>query len=370
LSLRIVLTHVYAWPEVRRGGERYLHGLAAALAAAGHEVEILSTAPEPARSTIDGVPIRYLRRRHLRRTRNGPLADEAAFGVQAMAALAAKRFDVWHAMGTADAAAATVLDGPRRFRSVYTDHGFPNRASRERRPDRRLHERVVESIGAYVCVSEAAGRFLREGYGREPVVRSGGVDLAAFRPAPARHPTPALLFAGDASESRKNLPLLVSAFRVLRASEPAAELWVAGPGDQAAAVAAAGGGGGGGGGGVDHDGIRLLGSVAPDEVADLYGRAWVTVLPAVAEAFGLVLVESLACGTPIVALDEGGPAEIVRPGIGATGAATPEGLAAACGEALALARTPGIVDACRGAAAAWDWRTAVVPAMEAVYAGG
>jgi hypothetical protein len=45
MSLRVVLTHVYAWPEVRRGGERYLHGLASALAWAGHAVDIVSTAP-------------------------------------------------------------------------------------------------------------------------------------------------------------------------------------------------------------------------------------------------------------------------------------------------------------------------------------
>jgi glycosyltransferase involved in cell wall biosynthesis len=105
-------------------------------------------------------------------------------------------------------------------------------------------------------------------------------------------------------------------------------------------------------------------------MAELYGRAWATVLPAVAEAFGLVLVESLACGTPIVALDEGGPAEIVEPGVGATAAATPESLAAACAEALDLARSGGIAGACRDVARRWDWREAVVPMMEEVYAGG
>jgi glycosyltransferase involved in cell wall biosynthesis len=364
LPLRVVLTHVYAWPEVRRGGERYLHGLAGALSRAGHDVSILSTAPQPGRSTIDGVDVRYLRRRHLARRKFGPLADEAAFGAEALLRLAGARVDVWHAMGTADAAAATAVARVRPgVRSVYTDHGFPNPTSRQRRGDRRLHRFVVDHVDAYVCVSEAAGGFLREGYGRDPVVLSGGVDLAGFVPAPQREAVPVLLFAGDAAEDRKNLPLLVDAYVVLRRTRPDLRLWVVGPGDQAAAVAHVPD--------AARAGIDLLGSLDPSAMAARYARAWVTVLPAFAEAFGLVLVESLACGTPVVALAAGGgPADIVTPGTGVLAEATAEGLASACGEALDLAADRDTVERCREASRSWDWDTAIVPRLEEVYAGG
>jgi glycosyltransferase involved in cell wall biosynthesis len=42
----------------------------------------------------------------------------------------------------------------------------------------------------------------------------------------------------------------------------------------------------------------------------------VVVLPSRAESFGAVLVEALACGTPVVATRCGGPEDIVRDGVG------------------------------------------------------
>src|SRR5919109_4204240 len=108
MSLRIALTHVYAWPGVRRGGERYLHEVAAALADAGHRVSIVTTAAESHRDRILGVDVTYLRRRRLLEDRFGSLSDEAAFGLQTLARGGLRGIDVWHALGTADAAAAAL----------------------------------------------------------------------------------------------------------------------------------------------------------------------------------------------------------------------------------------------------------------------
>lgn len=359
MSLRIALTHVYAWPEVRRGGERYLHELASALADTGHHVRVLTTAPASSRGEVLGVEVTYLKRRRLAPRRFKDYADEVAFGGQALARLAATPLDVWHAFGTSDAAAAAALGRVRRVRSVYTDLGVPGKRSRNRRPDRRMFRFVRDHADHYLCLSDFAAGVLRADFGMTPGVVGGGVDIRRFAPAPARDPHPVLLFTGAVDTPRKNLPLLLEAVAVLRERGVPVRLWISGPGDPAPVLAGAPP--------AARDAVELKGLGEPELLGELYGRAWDTVLPSEAEAFGLVLIESLACGTPVVSLDQGGPSEIVTPGVGFRAAKTADALADACAQALDLAAQPGTVTVCRAHSERYDWRTAIVPALEAVY---
>jgi glycosyltransferase involved in cell wall biosynthesis len=108
----------------------------------------------------------------------------------------------------------------------------------------------------------------------------------------------------------------------------------------------------------------------PHALAERYAGAWATVLPSKAEPFGMVLTESLAAGTPVVALRDGsGPLDIVRPGVGVLSGDTTGELADACGRVLDLAHDPSTTVACRRHAMTFDWRTSIVPALEKVYAG-
>jgi phosphatidylinositol alpha-mannosyltransferase len=349
--MRIVLSSPYCWPEVVRGGERYVHELAAALQRAGHDVLIVSAADTSSRGEVLGVPVLRLRRRRLPHYRG--LAAEVGFGAQALAAIGWRRYDVWHATGTSDAAAAAALGRGKSGRTVFTDHGFPAARSREARPDHRLFRQVVRHIDEYVCVSRAAAHFLTVDFGRSATVIPPGVELDAYSPA-ARNPVPTLLYAGSLSEARKGLPLLAAAVTRLRKRLPALRLEVYGPGTPPASIAAV---------------ADVCRPATPAELADRYAQAWATILPSTAESFGMVITESLASGTPgIVLADGGGPTEIVTPQTGVVSYGTPECLARSCLEAFELAADPGTAEACRNRAEDFDWRRAIVPRFEALYA--
>jgi phosphatidylinositol alpha-mannosyltransferase len=367
--MRIVLTHVYAWPEVRRGGERYLHEVASGLAERGHEVRILTTAPTPQRARIRGVEVVYLRRRRAVRARLseagrrrgvdiGTLQAEMTFGMQALARLGGRSIDVWHALGTTDAASAAIASKVRHVRSVYTDLGIPTGSWREARPDRRLYRFMARNVDRYICLSSVAERALEQDFGRRGQVLGGGVDLATFEPA-ARNGAPAVLFTSDVNETRKNFRLLVDAMAIVLRAHPDAQLWVAGPGDPTEALARA------------TEAVRLaavhLGAGALADLPGLYARAWVTALPSDNEAFGLVVLESLASGTPAVVLDGEAPSELVGPETGVATQPTAEGLAEAIARAFDLARDPSTAERCRTAAQPYDWRTGIVPRLEEIY---
>jgi glycosyltransferase involved in cell wall biosynthesis len=58
--------------------------------------------------------------------------------------------------------------------------------------------------------------------------------------------------------------------------------------------------------------VRFLGFVEDDHrLADLYSCADVAVVPSLEEAFGKTVIEAMACGTPVVAFDHGGPRDII-----------------------------------------------------------
>jgi glycosyltransferase involved in cell wall biosynthesis len=62
--------------------------------------------------------------------------------------------------------------------------------------------------------------------------------------------------------------------------------------------------------------VEFTGGQPPGEVARIMRESAVLVLPSRAESFGSVLVEALACGTPVVATRCGGPEDIVTDEVG------------------------------------------------------
>lgn len=62
--------------------------------------------------------------------------------------------------------------------------------------------------------------------------------------------------------------------------------------------------------------VRFLGALPPEELAVLYSRAHVFVLPTLLDVWGLVVNEAMACGTPVLcSLGAGAAEEMIDPGV-------------------------------------------------------
>jgi glycosyltransferase involved in cell wall biosynthesis len=61
-------------------------------------------------------------------------------------------------------------------------------------------------------------------------------------------------------------------------------------------------------------GTRVLGRVSDQELADLYGSAWVFCLPSTYEGFGIPYIEAMASGCPVVATPNPGAIEVTSGG--------------------------------------------------------
>jgi phosphatidylinositol alpha-mannosyltransferase len=302
---RIALLNPCFFPEVRRGSERIVRELADELIARGHGPRLITSHPGAPRRSVDaGLPVtrhwrpfeeRFSRRLYQQYLTHVPFS---------YASLVLGHDDIAHAFFPTDATAAARWSARTGKPSVFSYMGLPDRpVLADRRHKLRLLEYVVRGVSHMVVLSEAAASGMRRWLGVEPRVIYPGVDLDAFSPAPAeRAPEPTIFCAAAPDDARKRVALLSAAFRLVRRERPNARLVVMRPRDPDTVHRH----------GLDYEGIELLDPVdEPAQLAPAYRRAWVSALPSYREAFGVVLVESLACGTPVVGARSGAIPEVL-----------------------------------------------------------
>lgn len=384
-TLRVALVHPFSWPEVRRGGERLLHDLAWYLGSAGHSVDVITGAWAGAsvEEAPGGVTVRRHQLRELAPLRRAHLGPMETFGAVALAALLRRRYDVVHSLTPTGVMAGRLSGHP----TVYTVLGHPSAEDFALQPgSARLFRAAVGAARVTTALSRsAAGQVERLAGGRRAVrVLPPGVRLDRFVPDLDPRSGPVrLLFASDASEVRKGVHHALAALGHVRRLHPDARLVLCGPGDPGWALAGAGaaasallratdplavaGLGPAGPELLEH--TTRLEDVTPEQMPSLYRSATVTLLPSWHEAFGLVLAESLACGTPVACFAEAGMVDVVdRPEVGRTARfGDPADLARAACEAIGLARTPGAPAACSAHARRWGWEESVGPAYVELY---
>ncbi|MBV6623970.1 MAG: glycosyltransferase family 4 protein [Rivularia sp. (in: Bacteria)] len=90
---------------------------------------------------------------------------------------------------------------------------------------------------------------------------------------------------------------------------------------------------------IDGEQIQYLGEVSHSEKAELLGKASLTLFPITwEEPFGLVMIESMATGTPVIATNMGSVPEVVNQGISGFICQSHEDMASLIPQALELSR--------------------------------
>jgi glycosyltransferase involved in cell wall biosynthesis len=326
--VRLAVLHPAYWPEVRRGGERMAHDLATGMAARGHAVRLLTAHPgAPSRTVEDGVEVVRSWRPPGGRLRRRGYEDFLTHLPFTYAALRRGEEDLVHALHHADAQAAIRAGRP----TLWTSLGIfdrPGLAGRRLRLE--LVQRAIAGSAAVAVISEAAARAFERWLGVAPLVLPPGVDVAAFTPGGARAEAFTVLCPAALDAPHKRAGLLLEAFALVRRARPGARLVV-----QAGGPAAPG---------VEHRDL--------DRHADLVA----------AYREGLVLAESLACGTPAVASADAAGPEVV----GDAGATFAGDDPAALAEAILTAADVGPA-ACRARAEAVLSLERSLDAHEAAY---
>jgi glycosyltransferase involved in cell wall biosynthesis len=354
-GLSVALLNPFFWPEVRRGSERLLHDLAAELVALGHAPTLITShRGAPARSNEDGFEIH----RHWRPPEPWTIRRiEAQLSHVPFSylSLVAGSYDVAHAAYPTDALAALRWARRTGRPAVFSYMGTPSRrVIASRRLRRSILERVTEESDAIVTLSGVARDAMWRWFAVESRVINPAVDLDAFRPGDGRAEAPTIACASAVDDARKRIPLLLRAFALVRRSRPDARLLLTRPArpDLERRLR------------EENPGVELV--PAERDVATVFREAWASGLTSYNEAFGLVLVESLACGTPVFGARDGGVPEIVdSPEVGRLFDGDDErDVAKAILETLELAEAPGTAAACRTRAEAFDSRSAGLAHLE------
>jgi phosphatidylinositol alpha-mannosyltransferase len=296
--MRIGLVCPYSW-DIPGGVQAHVRDLAATLIGLGHHVSVLAPGDEdsadlPSYVVAAGktVPIPY----------NGSVA-RLQFGFLSAARvrrwLRDGEFDVVHVHEPAPPSlsllACMLGTGPM----VATFHAATMRSRMLASMDGILQP-FLEKLSGRIAVSPAARKLIVEHLGGDAIVIPNGVSVANYSHA---QPLPGypriggtIGFIGRYEESRKGMDVLLPAFEQLARSHPDLRLLIAGRGDEEAFRASlpesiAGR-------------VDMLGQVSEDDKARMLRSIDVYCAPNVGgESFGIILLEAMAAGAPIVASD-------------------------------------------------------------------
>jgi phosphatidylinositol alpha-mannosyltransferase len=155
-----------------------------------------------------------------------------------------------------------------------------------------------------VAVSPSAARYASRTWHRPLPIIPNGIPVRMFAPtipeAPSRGPR-RILAIGRLADARKGIAPMIEAFTLLRAEDRSYTLDLIGDGPERGDLPAI-------------DGLQYYPRLPLSELIERYHACDVFAAPATGqESFGIVLLEAMAAGKPIVCSDIGGYRDVARP---------------------------------------------------------
>lgn len=367
--LRIGMVSPYSW-DVPGGVQFHVRDLAETLIAQGHYVSVLTPVqydePLPPYVVDAGraIPIKY--NGSVARLQFGPVS-----AARVKSWLSDGHFDVVHVHEPQAPSLSLLTCMLATVPVVATVHAATDR-SKWLAATQALLQPFLERISGRIAVSELARRLQVEHLGGDAVVIPNGVFVSQFadaQPLPGPRTGTTLGFLGRYDEPRKGMNVLIGAMEILAADRPDIRLLVAGRGDQEdfrADLPA-----------TLVDRVELMGSLSEPMKARFLRTIDIYCAPNTGgESFGVILIEALAAGAPIVASDLDAFSRVL--GGGEAGLLSPVGDSAALAAAISQAidqpdDTAQRQIAGRALVAQYDWNVVaqrVLGVYETVIAGG
>jgi phosphatidylinositol alpha-mannosyltransferase len=308
--VRIVLACPYAW-DAPGGVQVHVAQLANGLRERGHEVLVLAPATPaalPPESTRPETQVRFVGRA-VRVPYQGtvaPICFSAHSARLIGSALRSFGPDLVHAHEPFAPSTAMLATLRSRSPVVATFHAFTERSALYSAAAPFLRP-VWARLRVRIAVSQAAAEFVGSRFRDGLRVIPNGCDVDLFGKASPLDGLPSgrrMLWVGRLDE-QKGFPVAVRAFDRLAAEFPDLTFLVVGEGRDRAAVSTLPTG--------PRSRVLMAGAVPHDELPAYMAGADVFLAPALGqESFGIVLVEAMAAGIPVVASDIAGYREVVR----------------------------------------------------------
>jgi len=321
-SHRILIVTDAWFPQVN-GVVRTLATVAAELRAMGHVVEVIGpdrfrTIPCP---TYPDIPLSLLPRRRLVRMIEQFNPEALHIATEGPLGMAARSW-----------AKRTGFSFTTAFHTRFAEYI----RARTRVPVRPIYAWMRRFHGAgrgmMVATESLQDELIARGF-RNILPWSRGVDLDLFKPEPREQwelPRPVFVYVGRVAVEKN-----IGAF--LDLDLPGSKV-VVGGGPQLASLRRA------------YPAVQFTGPRYGEALARAYAGSDVFVFPSLTDTFGLVLLEALACGTPVAAFPVTGPKDVLAGAAGVVGAVSPD-LREAALLALRADRA-----ACRAHAERFSWR--------------